>query len=145
MNAEKILSLLLTIVGCGLMVAFFFVLLPKSQMAACHQWLGLGELLEAPLTFYLARSTSLLYGIHGVLMFVCGRNVQKYRELVPIFGWLHVVLGAAMLGIDLTSGMPWWWTTFEGVPIAMTGLAIVWLGKKAFAQGDSIQARSASE
>jgi len=121
------------------MVAFFFVLLPKQQMADCHRWLGLGELPDAPLTFYLARSTSLLYGIHGVLMFVCGRNVSKYRDLVPIFGWLHVVLGTVMLGVDLSSGMPWWWTAFEGLPIALTGLAIVWLGRTAFGGEEQTQ------
>lgn len=134
MNAEKILSWLLMITGCGLMVAFLFVLMPGSQMASIHQWLGLGEMPDAPITLYLARSTSLLYGIHGVLMFVCGRNIQKYSELVPVFGWLHVVIGLSMLGIDLSSGMPWWWTTFEGVPIAMAGLLIVWLNKKATEQ-----------
>lgn len=132
MDAEKILSWLLMIIGCGLMVAFFFVLMPGSQMAAIHQWLGLGELPDAPITFYLARSTSMLYGIHGALMFVCGRNIRKYSDLVPVFGWLHVFIGLVMLGIDLSSGMPWWWTAFEGVPIAMAGLLIVWLGKKAF-------------
>lgn len=134
MNAEKILSWLLMITGCGLMVAFLFVLMPGSQMASIHQWLGLGEMPDAPITLYLARSTSLLYGIHGVLMFVCGRNIQKYSELVPVFGWLHVVIGLTMLAIDLSSGMPWWWTTFEGVPIAMAGLLIVWLNKKATEQ-----------
>lgn len=122
----------MTIVGCGLMVAFFFLVLPGSLMNAIHQWLGLGEMTDVPLTFYLARSTSLLYGIHGVLMFVCGRNIRKYADLIPVFGWLHVVIGVAMIGIDLTAGMPWWWTTFEGAPIAMTGLVMVWLSQKAF-------------
>jgi len=133
MNAEKILSWLMMIVGCGLMIAFFFMLLPGSQMKTIHGWLGLGELPEAPITFYLARSTSLLYGVHGVLMFVCGRNIRKYADLVPVFGWLHAVIGIAMIGIDLSSGMPWWWTAFEGAPIALTGLAMVWLSKKATA------------
>jgi len=135
MNAEKILSWLMTIVGCGLMVAFFFMLIPAKLMMGIHAWLGLGDLPDAPITFYLARSTSLLYGIHGALMFVCGRNIRKYSDLMPVFGWLHVLIGAAMLGIDLAEGMPWWWTTFEGAPIAATGLLIVWLSKKA-SQGE---------
>ena len=132
MNAEKILSWLMVIVGCGLMVAFLFVLMPGSQMDAIHQWLGLGELPDAPITSYLTRSTSLLYGIHGALMFVCGRNITRYSDLIPVFGWLHVGIGITMIGIDLASGMPWWWTAFEGAPIALTGLLIVWLSKKAF-------------
>ncbi len=131
-TAEKILSWLMMIVGCGLMVAFFFVLLPGPQMAAGHQWLGLGELPGAPITFYLARSTSLLYGIHGVLMYICGKNIRKYADLMPVFGWLHVAIGAMMIGIDFSAGMPWWWTAFEGTPIAITGFVIVWLSRKAF-------------
>ena len=134
MNAEKILSWLMTIIGCGLMVAFFFMVIPAKWMMEIHARLGLGDMLNTPLTFYLARSTSLLYGVHGVLMFVCGRNIRKFSDLIPIFGWLHVLIGTAMIGIDLTSGMPWWWTTFEGAPIALTGLALVWLSKKAFGE-----------
>lgn len=129
MKSETILSWLLTIVGCGLMVAFVFMLLPGSLLASIHAMLGLGEMPSEPIAFYLARSTSLLYGVHGVMMFVCGRNLQKYADLVPVFGWLHVLIGVAMIGIDLTAGMPWWWSAFEGAPIALTGLAILWLGK----------------
>lgn len=129
-QAKHYLSLLLTIVGCGLMVAFLFVLLPSPQMAAIHDWLGLGEFPDVPLTFYLARSTSLLYGVHGLLMFVVGRKLNKYIELAKLMGWLHVGLGLTMLGIDLSAGMPWWWTAFEGLPIAATGLLVVWLAKK---------------
>ncbi len=131
-DAENMLSWLLMVIGCGLMVAFLFMLMPGGQMAVIHQWLGLGELPDAPITFYLARSTSLLYGIHGALMFVCGRDVRKYAGLVPVFGWLHVAIGLVMLGVDLSSGMPWWWTAFEGIPISIAGLLIVWLSKKAF-------------
>ena len=137
MKSETILSWLLTIVGGGLMVAFLFMLLPGSQLAKIHAQLGLGEMPSSSLTFYLARSTSLLYGVHGVLMFIVGRNLRKYADLINVFGWLHVVIGTAMLGIDLTAGMPWWWTTFEGAPIALTGLAILWLKRKAFPTSSS--------
>ena len=63
-------------------------------------------------------------------MFVGGRRVGQYIELATLFGWLHVGIGLTMLGIDLTAGMPWWWTTFEGLPIAATGLVIVALAKR---------------
>ena len=118
---------MLTIIGCGLMVAFIFVVIPGNQMASIHAWLGLGSLPDSPITFYLARSTSLLYGVHGALMFVCGRRIDQYLGLAPVFGWLHIALGLVMLGIDISAGMPWWWTAFEGIPIAITGGIIVWL------------------
>ena len=130
-RAQTFLRWILMIIGCGLMVAYLFVLLPSSQMASIHNWLGLGEFPERPISFYLARSTSLLYGVHGTVMFIVGFRWSKYADLAPLFGWLHVVIGIAMLVIDLTSGMPWWWSAGEGVPIAATGLLIVWLAKKA--------------
>lgn len=114
------------------MVAFACIFIPDSVMATTHQWLGLGEFPNAPITLYLARSTSLLYGVHGLLMFVVGRNLDRYSPLASLFGWLHIVIGLSMLGIDLTAGMPWYWTAFEGVPVALTGLLIVWLAKKSF-------------
>ncbi len=114
------------------MVAFGCIFIPDSGMAATHQWLGLGEFPDAPITRYLARSTSLLYGVHGLLMFVVGRNLARYAPLAALFGWLHVVIGLFMLGIDLTAGMPWYWTLVEGGPIALAGLLLVWLAKKAF-------------
>ena len=129
--ASRFLSWMLMGIGCGLMVAFFFMVLPRSQMDSIHAWLGLGAMPEAPIVWYLARSTSLLYGVHGALMFVCGRNINEFIGLAPVFGWLHVGLGLAMLFIDLSAGMPWWWTAFEGIPIAITGGVIVWLHRMA--------------
>ncbi len=41
--------------------------------------------------------------------------------------WLHVAIGLMMLGIDLTTPMPWYWTAVEGIPVALAGLAILWL------------------
>lgn len=131
-TAQKYLSILLTLIGCGLMVAFLCVFIPDNAMAATHKWLGLGDYPDQPITRYLARSTSLLYGVHGLLMFVVGRNLDRYAGLAIVFGWLHVVIGMFMLGIDLTAGMPWYWTAIEGVPIAAAGLLVVWLARKAF-------------
>jgi len=57
------------VVGVGLLLATVAVFLPVSQMAIMHRWLGLGEFPDAPITIYLARSTSLLYAMHGAVMF----------------------------------------------------------------------------
>ena len=125
--AKQILSWLLIVVGSGLMVAFAFAVLPKPLLAAVHDWLGLGLFPDQPVAEYLARSTSLLYGVHGFVMFAVGRNLEKYLELARLIGWLHVAIGLAMFAIDLISGMPWWWTAFEGIPVAITGGIVVWL------------------
>lgn len=126
-QARKWLRLLLAVIGCGLLVATIPIFFPVGWMAAIHRWLGLGEFPEAPITVYLARSTSLLYAIHGGLMLFVSFDLRRYWPLVPVFGWLHVAIGLVMLGIDLTTPMPWYWTSVEGVPIAIAGLVIVGL------------------
>jgi len=100
-------------------------------MASIHQWLGLGEFPDSPITVYLARSTSLLYAIHGALLVVVSFDLERYWPLAPVFGWLHVVIGLTMLGIDLTTPMPLYWIVGEGVPVALAGLLIVWLWRQA--------------
>ncbi len=121
------LRLMLAVVGCGLMVATVPIFFPVSWMATIHGWLGLGDFPAAPITMYLARSTSLLYAVHGCLMLFVSFDLDRYWPIVPVFGWLHVVIGLVMFGIDLTSPMPWYWTAVEGIPIAIAGLLIIWL------------------
>lgn len=130
-SAERFLSHLLKLIGVGLTLAFLFVLLPKSFLASIHAWLGLGEFPAQPVVEYLARSTSLLYGVHGVVMLALATNIPKYITLVGLIGYLHIGIGLTMLVIDLLSGMPWWWTTFEGIPVALTGAFICWLQRHA--------------
>jgi hypothetical protein len=130
-QARKWLRLLLAIIGCGLLVATIPIFFPVSWMASIHGWLGLGEFPQEPITVYLARSTSLLYAVHGGLMLFVSFDLDRYWPIVPLFGWLHVVIGLAMLGIDLTAPMPWYWTAVEGIPIALAGLVIVGLCRRA--------------
>ena len=117
-------------VGVGLLLATVAVFLPVSQMAIMHRWLGLGEFPDAPITIYLARSTSLLYAMHGAVMFYVAWHFDRCQLLVPLLGWLHVVLGTVMIGVDLNAGMPLYWTAGEGLPIALTGCAILWLFRR---------------
>lgn len=129
-NQFKVLRTLLGIIGIGLMVAAFAVFLPISWMAAAHQWLGLGEFPDGPITIYLARSTSLLYAVHGFLMLYTAIHLHQYLPLAKVFGYVHVVIGLTILGIDLTTPMPLYWTAVEGIPISLTGAALVWLATK---------------
>lgn len=125
--ARRILSGLLVVVGSGLMFAFVFAVLPITYLASIHSWLGLGDFPDQPVAEYLARSTSLMYGVHGTVLFFVGRNVHENLRLAALLGWLHIALGVAMLVVDANSGMPWWWTAFEGIPVAITGGFIYWL------------------
>jgi len=121
---------LLAIIGCGLMVATIPIFFPVKWMATIHGWLGLGEFPDSRIAIYLARSTSLLYAVHGLLMLAVSFDMKRYWPLVPVFCWLHVVIGLVMFGIDLTTSMPSYWIVGEGIPIAMTGLLMIWLWRK---------------
>ena len=127
---------LLILSGLVLMTAFGAILLPVSVMASTHQWLGLGEFPNFPITAYLARSTSLLYGVHGVLMFYTGLTIQQHHRYVPIFGWLHIVIGLTLLVTDIVAGMPTFWTAGEGGPIMVIGVVILVLANRGTIGGD---------
>jgi hypothetical protein len=51
--------------------------------------------------------------------------------------------GIAFLGIDVSAGMPWFWTTSEGPPVALIGLLIAWLANRG-KTADSAQFASSS-
>ena len=124
-NSFNMLRILLGVIGVGLLVATVAVFLPVEWMAASHRWLGLGEFPDSPITVYLARSTSLLYAVHGFLMLYTVIHLRQYLPLAKIFGYLHIAIGLTMLGIDLTTPMPLYWTAVEGIPISLAGAALV--------------------
>ncbi len=131
-RARDILQWLLVLSGLFLMVAFLAVLLPVSWMSIGHRWLGLGDFPDQPITVYLARSTSLMYGVHGVLMLYIGLTLDNHWRLVKVLGYLHVLIGISMLIIDLTAPMPWYWTLVEGGPVAGLGVLILFLARVSF-------------
>ena len=123
----RILSALLRFGGTVVVLAFPTMLLPGDWMAAAHRWLGLGELPRTPIVEYLARSTSALYGFHGVLLLIVARDPQRYRPIVCYIATMNVLFGAMLLAIDLHAGMPALWTLVEGPGIAALGVILAWL------------------
>ena len=129
-DAERWVVLLLRLVAVMTMSAFAAVLLPTSWMAASHARLGMGEFPASSLVDYLTRSIALLYGFHGVLAWIVSRDVRRFRPIVRYLGIMNLLFGAAMLGVDLHAGMPWFWTIAEGPPIAALGLALLWFSRR---------------
>lgn len=113
-DSTRWLKWLLRLDGLIMMTAALAVGIPDNWMGLIHSSLGLGDWPAAPITGYLARSCSLLYAIHGCIVFALSLDVVKYQQLVRLVLWLHIVLGSTLLWIDLDSGMPVWWTAFEG-------------------------------
>jgi hypothetical protein len=125
------LVLLLRLSGVVVVSAFGAVFLPTDWMAATHRWLGMGEFPAAPVTDYLARSVSALYGVHGVLLLLVAGEPIRYQRIVRYLGVMDIAFGLIMLAIDLHAGMPTLWTTFEGPPLVVGGVLVLYLLNRA--------------
>jgi hypothetical protein len=129
--ARHFLSWLLYVVGGMMSVAFLAVVMPTSAMAAIADWLGVGPLPRSPLTEYLTRSLSAMYGVFGILHLYLARDVVRQLDLIVVIGWLTVVAGAIVTAVDFTAGMPPLWSWSEGPPTVLVGLAYIWLARRA--------------
>ena len=123
----RLLRAVLAVTGAGLLLAAVPIFFPAWLINYLHQQLGLGEFPDVAIAFYLARSTSLLYAVHGAMMFFVSFDLVRYWPLVRLFGFLHVALGLTMLGIDISAPMPLYWIIGEGMPVAATGVLVLWL------------------
>ena len=129
--AEKCLTWLLRLNAVLLCSAFLMIFLPTAWMNAVHQFLGMGELPDRPITQYLTRSVSGLYAVHGVLLLAISLKPRRYWNLIPVIAWAHIVFGVVLLIVDVTAPMPWFWTALEGPPVAAFGAVIFWLWTRA--------------
>jgi hypothetical protein len=134
--AERILVALFRLGGAITLCAFGALFLPTERMAAIHAALGLGEFPAAPITEYLARSVSALYGFHGALLLLVARDVRRFAPLVVYLGVMCLVFGVLLLAIDLRAGMPLAWTLAEGPPLAVTGAIVLGLARSIGAPRD---------
>lgn len=128
--ALTLLTLVLRFSGVLLCLATFTIFLPRDTMIAVNAWLGLAPLPDVPLTYYLARSGSAHYALRGVLYLLASTDLVRYRSLIRLLGWSNIAFGALMIGIDLTAGMPQWWTVLEGPPIVLTGAIVLGLARR---------------
>ena len=130
-RAERWLSLALRILAVPMLLAIPCALLPVAWMDATHQWLGLGSLPQAPILEYLARSASLLYGFHGVLLLLVASDVRRYLPVIWLLGGAGVAFGLAMLAIDHAAGLPVYWRRLEGGIIMGEGALVLGLARRA--------------
>jgi hypothetical protein len=85
-RTDRVLVVLLRLVGVSALFALVAVFMPVSWMAATHRWLGLGEMPTAPVVEYLARSLSAFYAVLGALCLVLTTDLERYRPLVRFLG-----------------------------------------------------------
>jgi hypothetical protein len=129
-NPERILKLILQINGWIMATAVFAVFLSHDQMAAIHQWLGLGKFPDAKIVDYLARSLSAFYAIIGVLYIALARDIHVYASIITLAAWASICFGVASIIIDLQLGFPAWWTWGEGPFVIVYGAVVLWLQQK---------------
>jgi hypothetical protein len=115
MTAERLLPILLRVNAGVLLLAAPCALLPFAWMDAVHRdAVGLGSLPDVPITKYMARSLSLVYAMHGVVVLFVTLNWARLRFAVPYLAGLHIVQGCSIFAIGLGAGLPWWWVAVEG-------------------------------
>lgn len=127
---ERWLRFLLYFASGPLLLATLAILLPTEWMAATHQWLGMGEFPDRPLTGYLTRSIAAVYAYHGVMLFVLAGDVRRFLPMIRVTGYCDTIFGISVLGIDWYVGMPWFWTLLEGPSLIFFGLTILWLSSR---------------
>ena len=130
-TAERWLRRLLYVMGGVALLAVVPLVMPTDWMETINDRLGLGPFQRSPLMEYLTRSLSAVYAMFGAMAVFVAPRVRRYLDLVVFMGWLTVLLGVALLSIDLYAGMPPSWTWGEGVPTMVLGGVFVWLGKRA--------------
>lgn len=128
-RAELAIVVIMRFMGVSALLAIFAVFFPYSWMNACHEYMGLGTLPEAPIVSYLARSLSAFYAMHGVFTLVIASDIRRYRSFVVLWAILMTATGAILTGVDVVSGMPQSWTWGEGPPTMVIGLTVLCLSR----------------
>jgi hypothetical protein len=134
-KSDKVLTILLRLLGVTALLALVPAVMPFSWMAATHRWLGLGEMPTTPVVEYLARSLSAFYAFLGALCLVLTTDLERNRPLVRFLGAAFALMSLVLLAVDLAAGMPWWWTASEGPRGVVFGALLFVLARPAYSKG----------
>jgi len=111
---EKFLVIILRLSGLMLIAAFIAVFLPYEKMAEIHRQMGLGNMPRLPILDYLARSVSMFYGIHGVILLYISFNIMRYLQFLKLLCYLGFAFGIVLFIVDFNAPMPANWAYTEG-------------------------------
>ncbi len=122
------LKRLLQLVGAAALLAFAAAVMPSRWIVEASEWLGFDPFPDSPLTFYLARNLSLLYGFVGALLILVSLDLDRYRPLIWYIAVGTISFGILQAIVDIQSGLPWWWTAGESVSTFLGGVLIYFVG-----------------
>ena len=131
MNRERLLVWLLRIAGATEILAFIAVVMPRSWMQIANASVGLGEMPDGPLLMFMIRQASYTYGVHGLSLWLIATDVQRFRPFVVFNGIAFLIAAPVFVLIDLSSGMPLWWTVSDPLSCGFFGAALLLLSRKA--------------
>jgi hypothetical protein len=129
-DPHRRLALALRILGTLDLLAMLAALSPRPWIVLAHEWCGLGSLPDGPIVGYLFRSSSLLYALHGAMIWFVAGDVTRYWPLIRFLAALAVIHGAILVGIDAAEELPDWWRWAEGPGFAATGAIVLWLQRR---------------
>ncbi len=129
--AELWLRRYLTFVGSVSTLAFAAAVMPQQWIVEIAEELGFDPFPHSPLTFYLARHLSLLYGFVGVALLLVVTDMDRYRPLVPWIAIGTIVFGILQGIVDIQSGLPRWWALVESLWVAGGGLILFLFDRRA--------------
>ena len=117
----------LRVVGGTSLLAFVAAVMPQQWMIKIAEVLGFSPFPDAPLTFYLARNLSLLYGFVGATLLIVSSNLPRYFPLVRYAAIGTIFFGILQLIVDTQAGMPSWWTWGESLSTLLGGALLYWI------------------
>jgi hypothetical protein len=130
MNSRRIQVWLLRVAGAVELLAFIAVVMPRSWMEAAHLWLGMGEMPGGPVLMFMIRQASYTYGMHAISLWVIASDVERFRALVLLNGIAFLLAAPVFFLIDLTAGMPWFWTAGDTVSCGCFGATLLWFSRR---------------
>ena len=126
-NSDRNVLLFLRIVGGVSLLAFCAAVMPADWMIEIAETLGFEPFPNSPLTFYLARNLSLMYGFVGALLIVISMDLPRYRTLIWYLAVGTIVFGVLQFVVDSMSRLPDWWTLGESLSTLFGGALLYWL------------------
>ncbi len=128
---DRWVQMYLKFVGSAAIVAFFAAVMPEKWIVEIAEELGFDPFPHSPLTFYLARNLSLLYGFTGASLWLVALDLDRYRPLVFWIAIGTILFGILQAIVDSLSGLPTWWTLRESLSTFFGGWALLFLERLA--------------
>ncbi|WP_246145938.1 hypothetical protein [Rubripirellula lacrimiformis] len=129
-DRQRLLRLLMQFVGGVSLLAFGAAVMPERWIIEISQELGFDPFPDSPLTFYLARHLSLLYGFVGVFFLILANDLDRYLPLVRLLAIATTIFGVGQACVDALAGVPAWWTWGESLSTVFGGLLLGWFVRR---------------